>query len=93
MAVASHGNGWGGAVKSNLKVANSIVMDRHTDIGDVGIYLDDWSNNIEISGNTVAGWIGNAAGNVLMQSLKIIPLSIIICLKYFFEKFNSTSCG
>jgi len=57
-------NGHGGTVKSNIKVTNNIVINDLNSDMDVGIYLDDWSNNIEVSGNTVSGcgW-GLSAGN------------------------------
>jgi parallel beta-helix repeat protein len=57
-------NGHGGTVKSNIKITNNIVINDLNSDMDVGIYLDDWSNNIEVSGNTVSGcgW-GLSAGN------------------------------
>jgi hypothetical protein len=58
-------NGWGGVVKSNIKILNNIIINQHTHVEDIGIYLDDWSNNIEVNGNTVkgCGW-GISGGNV-----------------------------
>lgn len=57
-------NGWGGVVKSNIRILNNIIINQHTGGSDIGIYLDDWSNNIEVNGNTVrgCGW-GISGGN------------------------------
>ena len=62
VVVYIHGMAPGKVFRSGIKILNNVILNRNTlsavNTADYGIYLDDLSNNVEVTGNTCAnsGW-------------------------------------